>query len=74
MDKSPAPRPGPPQWIRVLGFLGWLVLPIAATWWVVAFSDLWVLWWGPVWFGIAVVYTVLYFRWIKKRWPKPVDS
>jgi hypothetical protein len=62
---------GPPHAIRWLAFIGWLVLPILATWGVVEMTSLIVLWWGMVWFGFALVYLIVYFRWSRKTYPKP---
>ena len=69
---EPQPRPpgGPPQTVRWLAFAGWLVLPILVTWAVVIATDLSVLWWGVVWFAAALVYSIGYFRWAKRRFPK----
>ena len=64
------PNPGPPPSIRSLAFVGWLVLPILATWAVVAATALFVVWWGVVWFGFALVYMIVYFRWSRRRYPK----
>lgn len=65
------PNVGPPFWIRWTSFIGWLVLPILATWGVVALTELFVVWWGVVWFVFALVYTIVYFRWARRRFPKP---
>lgn len=65
------PNHGPPHSVRWLAFIGWLVLPVLLTWAVVALSALFVLWWGVVWFGFALVYMIVYFRWAKRRYPKP---
>lgn len=64
------PNPGPPHAIRWLAFIGWLVLPILATWLVVAMTAMIVLWWGVVWFCFALVYMIVYFRWSRRRYPK----
>ncbi len=74
-DKLPpghasAQKPGPPMPIRWLAFLGWLTLPILATAAVARLTELAVLWWGPVWFGFALAYTIVYFRWARRRFPK----
>ncbi len=65
------PNPGPPHAIRWLAFIGWLALPILATWLVVLATALFVLWWGVVWFVFALVYMIAYFRWARRRYPKP---
>lgn len=70
-DIKLTPNLGPPHAVRRLAFLGWLVLPVVATWLVVAATALWVLWWGVVWCGFALLYMVLYFRWARRRYPKP---
>lgn len=64
------PNPGPPHPVRWLAFLGWLVIPILATWLIVAMTAMIVLWWGVVWFGFALVYMIVYFRWSRRRYPK----
>lgn len=64
------PNPGPPHPIRWLAFIGWLVVPIIATWLIVAMTAMIVLWWGVVWFCFALVYMIAYFRWSRKRYPK----
>jgi len=64
------PNPGPPHPIRWLAFIGWLVLPILATWLIVAATALFVLWWGLIWFAFALVYMIVYFRWSRHRYPK----
>lgn len=64
------PNPGPPHPIRWLAFLGWLVMPILATWLVVAMTAMIVLWWGVVWFCFALIYMIVYFRWSRRRYPK----
>ena len=64
------PNTGPPFWIRWVSFIGWLVLPILATWAVVLVMGLIVLWWGVVWFCFALLYTIAYFRWARRRYPK----
>ena len=73
MSYVPQPRApgGPPQIIRVLAFFGWLVLPIALTALVVNLTGLIVLWWGLVWFAFSLAYIIGYFRWAKKKYPKP---
>jgi hypothetical protein len=45
-------------------------LPILATWAVVLLLGLIVLWWGVVWFCFALIYTIVYFRWARRRYPK----
>lgn len=62
---------GPPHAIRWLAFIGWLALPILATWLVVLATAMIVLWWGVIWFCFALVYMVVYFRWSRRRYPKP---
>lgn len=64
------PNPGPSHPVRWLAFIGWLVLPVAATWAVVAATALVVLWWGVIWFVFALVYTIVYFRWSRRNYPK----
>ena len=49
------PNTGPPFWI---------------TWAVVLVMGLIVLWWGVVWFCFALLYTIAYFRWARRRYPK----
>jgi len=73
MSYIPQPRApgGPPQFVRVLAFLGWLIVPIALTAGIVLLTDIFVLWWGLIWFGLAVIYTIMYFKWAKKKYPKP---
>jgi len=65
------PNPGPPFVIRWFAFLGWLGLPIAATALVVMATHIQVLWWGPTWFAFALAYMIFYFRWSRKKYPKP---
>lgn len=65
------PNVGPPHTIRWLAFIGWLVLPIVATWLLVLATALFVLWWGVIWFVFALVYMIAYFRWSRRRYPKP---
>jgi len=62
---------GPPHPIRWLAFIGWLILPILATWGVVAMTELFIVWWGVVWFVFALIYMIVYFRWSRKNYPKP---
>ena len=62
---------GLPHAIRWLAFIGWLALPIVATWLVVMATALIVLWWGVIWFCFALVYMIVYFRWSRRRYPKP---
>ena len=64
------PNPGPPHWMRWLAFIGWLLLPIVATWVIVLLSALTVLWWGLVWMGFALVYMIVYFRWARRMYPR----
>ena len=64
------PNIGPPFWIRWVSFIGWLILQILATWAVVLLLGLIVLWWGVVWFCFALIYTIVYFRWARRRYPK----
>lgn len=73
MSYVPKPRApgGPPQSVRVLAFIGWLVVPIALTAAIVLLTDVFVLWWGLIWFGLAVIYTIGYFKWAKKKFPRP---
>ena len=58
-----------PTGLRWLAFIGWLILPIILTWGVVAATKLAVLWWGFVWTGFAIVYMIVYFRWVRRRYP-----
>ncbi len=58
-----------PSHIRWLAFIGWLTLPILATWGVVEMTGLFVLWWGVVWTGFALVYMIGYFRWVRRKYP-----
>jgi len=64
------PNPGPPHVIRWLAFIGWLVLPILATWLIVLATALIVLWWGVLWFVFALLYMIVYFRWSRRRFPR----
>ena len=57
--------------LRWLAFLGWLAVPIIGAGLVARMFDLQVLWWGPVWCALALAYMILYFRWVRRRYPKP---
>ena len=72
MSYIPEPRApgGPPQYVRWLGFIGWLVVPVLLTAAIVELTTLFVLWWGVVWFAFALMYIILYFRWAKKKYSK----
>lgn len=76
MSYVPEPRPpgGPPQSVRWLAFIGWLLVPILLTALVVELTALFVLWWGLIWFAFALIYTIGYFRWAKRKYPKPDQS
>ena len=67
------PNPGPPHPIRWLAFFGWLVVPVLATWAIVAATALFILWWGVIWFFFALAYMIVYFRWSRRRFPKTGD-
>ena len=59
---------------RQLAFAGWLLLPLTLSWLLATLFSLNILWWGPTWFTFAMLYMVLYFRWVASKKIKPRDQ